>query len=174
MSKDPPSNLFASKQVSFWTRCARYAWHRQDFPLRAQYVYEQHFHGAKSWPLCCISPSPAPSAIALPHRKWLKRTHEVLNSWNSKNLKWWSHMFKFWYITQLSHKRKIHNSRASTVKLRVVLSQIWQTWNPEPRTWLGFQTEVCSKPNSDKWCDDVTKSSHFYPVPGKWSHFWKH
>jgi len=35
-------------------------------------MYDKHFHDAKSWPLCCISPSSAPSAIALLHRKWLR------------------------------------------------------------------------------------------------------
>jgi len=53
------------------TRCpprrdmCRYVRHSQDFPPRAQCMYEKHFHNAKSWPLCCISPAPAPSAIAL-------------------------------------------------------------------------------------------------------------
>ena len=59
----PPSNLFASNKVSSSTRCARYVRHSQDFPPRAQYMYEKHFHNAKSWPLCCISPAPAPSAL---------------------------------------------------------------------------------------------------------------
>jgi len=30
-----------------------------------------------AWPLCCICPATAPSAITIPHRNWLKRTHEV-------------------------------------------------------------------------------------------------
>ena len=59
-------------------RCARYVRYSQDFPPRAQYIYEKHFYYAKSRLLCCISPAPAPSTIALPHRKWLKRNHEVL------------------------------------------------------------------------------------------------
>ena len=107
----PPSNLFDSNKVSSSTRCARYVRHSQDFPPRAQYMYEKHFHNAKSWPLCCISPAPA--LIALLHREWLKRTHEVLNFRNSRNLKWWSHIFKFLYITQLSYKRKLYNPKAS-------------------------------------------------------------
>ena len=69
--------LFASK-VSSSTRCARCVRHSQDFPPRAQYMYEKHFHHAKSWPLCCINPTPSWSVIAIPHRKWLKRKHEVL------------------------------------------------------------------------------------------------
>ena len=34
--------------------------------------------------------------------------------------------------------------------------------NPEPWNWPGFETLFCSKPNPEKWCDDVTKSSHLY------------
>jgi hypothetical protein len=75
----PPSNLFASNKVSSSTRCAWYVRHSQDLLPRAQHMHKEHFHDAKSWPLCCISPAPAPSATALLHRKWLKRTHEVLN-----------------------------------------------------------------------------------------------
>jgi len=69
------------------TQCAWYVSHSQDFPPRAQYMYHDekpHFHHAKSWPLCCISSAPAPSTIALLHRKWLKRTHVVSNFWNSR------------------------------------------------------------------------------------------
>jgi len=101
----PPSNLFASNNVSSSTRCAWYVQHSQDFSPRAQYVYEKHFHDTASWPLCCISPAPAPSAIALLHCKWLKRTHEVLNLCNSRNLKSWSHIFKF-YILLNFHTNK--------------------------------------------------------------------
>ena len=86
-------------------------------PTRCQYMYKKHFHDAKSWPLCSISPAPAPSAIALLHRKWLKRTLEVLNFWISRNLKSWSHILKFLCITQLSYKRKLHNPRASAIKM---------------------------------------------------------
>jgi len=52
------------------TGCVR---HSQDFPPRTQYMYKKHFHDAKSWPLCCISPAPASSAIAPLHREWLKK-----------------------------------------------------------------------------------------------------
>ena len=40
------------------------------------------------------------------------------------NLKSWSHIFKFLYITQLSYKRKLHNSRASAINIyeRVVMA----------------------------------------------------
>ena len=72
-------------------------------------------HDAKSWPLCCISPEPASSALL--HSEWLKRTHEVLNFWNSRNLQWWSHIFKFLYITQFSYKRKLHNPKVSAINL---------------------------------------------------------
>jgi len=113
----PPSNLFTSNKMSSSTRCAWYVRHSQDFPPRVQYMYEKHFHDAKSWPLCCISPAPAPSAIAILHRKWLKKTHEVLNSWHSRNLKSRSHILIFLYITQLSYKPELHNSRASAIKL---------------------------------------------------------
>jgi len=114
----PPSNPFASNKVSSSTRCAWYVRHSQDFLPRAQYMYKKHFHDAKSWPPpCCISPAPVPSAIALLHRKWLKRTHGVLNFWISRNLKSWSHIFKFLYITQFSYKRKLHNPRASAIKV---------------------------------------------------------
>jgi len=58
--------------------------------------------------------------------------------------------------------------------VRVVPSRNWKTWNPEPRTWPGFETLLCSKTNPAKWCDDVTKSSHLYQVPGKKPHFWKY
>jgi len=98
------------------TRCAWYVRYSQDFLTRAQYMYKKHFHNAKSWPLCCISPAPAPSAITLLHRKWLKGTHEVLNFWDSRNLKSRSHIFKFLYIAQLSYKRKLHNPKASAIK----------------------------------------------------------
>ena len=37
-----------------------------------------------------------------------------------------------------------------------------------------FETHFCCKPNPEKWCDNVTKSSHLYQVPGKSSHFWKY
>ena len=80
----PPSNLFTSNKVSSSTRCALYVPHSQDFLPRAQNVYEKHFHDAKSWPLCCTGPAPTPFTIALLHRKWLKRTHEVLNFSNSR------------------------------------------------------------------------------------------
>ena len=95
--------------MSSSTRCAWSVRHSQDFPSRAQYMYEKHFHDANSWPLCCISPAPAPSAIAFLHEfcffqdKWLKRTHEALNFWNSRNLKSRSHIFKFIYITGPGH-----------------------------------------------------------------------
>jgi len=42
--------------------------------------------------------------------------------------------------------------------VRVVPSQNWKTWNPEPRTWPSFQTLFSFKLNPQKWCDDVTKS----------------
>ena len=60
--------------------------------------------------------------------------------------------------------------------LRVVPSRNWKTSNPEPRSWSGFETLFCFMPNpaAGKWCDDVTKSSHLYQVPGKSSHFWKY
>ena len=51
-------------------------------------------------------------------------------------------------------KKKGKNER----KVRVVPSRNWKTWNPEPRTWPGFETVFCSKTNPEKWCDDVTKS----------------
>jgi len=114
----PPSNMFTSNKVSSSTRCARCVRDSQDFLPRATYMYGKHFHDAKSWPLCCISPTPAPSTIALLHRQWLKRTHEVLNFWISRNLKSRSHIFKFFYITQLLYKRKIHNPRASAINLQ--------------------------------------------------------
>jgi len=47
------------------------------------------------------------------------------------------------------------------------------TQNPGPGQVLKL-TKVCSKPNPEKWCDDVTMSSHLYQVPGKSSHFWKY
>jgi len=75
----PPSNLLTSNKMSSSTRRAWYVRHSQDFPPRAHYMYEKHFHDTQPWPLCCISPAPVPSAIALLHHKWLKRTHEVLN-----------------------------------------------------------------------------------------------
>jgi len=99
-------------------------------PPRAQYMYEKRFHDAKSWPFCCISPAPAPSTIALLHRKWLKRSHKVLNFSNSRNLKSQSHIFEFPYITQLSYGRKVHQSRASAIKL---------SW-PQRRFGLGPDT----------------------------------
>jgi len=40
-----------------------------------------------------------------------------------------------------------------------VPSRNWKTWNPEPRTGPSFETVFCSKPNTEKWWDDVTKSS---------------
>jgi len=40
----------------------------------------------------------------------LEKTHEVLNFWISRNLKSWSHIFKFLFISQLSCKRNLHNS----------------------------------------------------------------
>jgi len=32
-------------------------------PGYSAYMYEKHFHDAKSWQLCCISPAPASSAM---------------------------------------------------------------------------------------------------------------
>ena len=60
-------------------------------------MYEKHFHDAKYWPLCCISPAPAPSAIALVHRKVVKKNPRSLDFWNSRNQKScsWSQIFKF-------------------------------------------------------------------------------
>jgi len=83
----PPSNMFASNKMSSLTQCAWYVPRSQDFLPRGQYTYEKYSHDAKSWPLCCISPAPAPSAIALLLCKWLKRTHEVLIFKNSGNVK---------------------------------------------------------------------------------------
>jgi len=61
------------------------------------------------------------------------------------------------------------------LQLWVVPSRNWKTWNPEPRTWQGSETLFCTKPNPEKWCDDVTKGSpHLYQVPGKSLHFWKY
>ena len=113
----PPSNLFTFNKMSSSTQRAWYVRHSQDFPPRAHYMYEKHFHDTKSWPLCCISPGPALSATALLHRKRLKRTHGDLNFWNSRNLKLWSHIIKFLYITQLSYKRMCHNYRASAINI---------------------------------------------------------
>jgi len=59
----PPSNLFDSNKVTISMWWTRYVRHSQDFPPRAQYMCEKHFHDAKSWPLCCISPAPVSSAI---------------------------------------------------------------------------------------------------------------
>jgi len=126
----PPSNLFDSNKVSSWTRCARYVRHSQDFAPRVQHTYVKHCHDAKSWPPCCISPAPAPSAIALLHRQWLKRTHEVLNFWISRNLKSRSHIFKFLYITQLSYKRKLQNPRSFAIKFCAQHEdEIFINWN---------------------------------------------
>ena len=69
----PPSNLFTSNKMSSSTRRTGCVRHSQDFPPRTQYMYKKHFHDAKSWPLCCISPAPASSAIAPLHREWLKK-----------------------------------------------------------------------------------------------------
>ena len=126
----PPSNLFTSNKVSSSTRCAWYVRHSQDFLPRAQHMYEKYFCDAKSWPLCCINlnPAPAPSAIALLHRKWLKRTHEVLNFWYSDIRNQRSHIFKLLYITKLSYKRKLHNSRASAIK-------VWRTITFQVLNW---------------------------------------
>ena len=101
----PPSSPFTSDKMSSSTRRAWHVQHRQDFQPWAQYMYEKHFHDAKSWPLCCISPAPAPSDIALLHRKCLKRTHEVLNFLNSRNLKSRSHIFNS-YILLNFHTNK--------------------------------------------------------------------
>ena len=60
-------------------RCARCVRHSQDFPPGAQHVYEKHLHDAKSWPICCTSPAPAPSAIALLHRKVIKKNPQSLD-----------------------------------------------------------------------------------------------
>jgi len=110
-------NLFTSNKVSSSTRCAWYVWHSQDFPPRALHMCERRFHDAKSWPLCCKSPAPAPSAIAFLHRKCLKRTYKALNFSNSRNLNSRTHIFEFLYIIQLSYKQKLHHSRASAIKV---------------------------------------------------------
>ena len=68
--------------MSSSTLCARCVQHSQDFPPRAQYMCEKHFNNAKSWPLCCISPTPVPSAITLLHRKRSKRTPRSLELLN--------------------------------------------------------------------------------------------
>ena len=64
----PPSNLFTSNKMSSSTRRTGYVRHSQDFPPRAQYMYEKHFHDAKSWPLCCISPAQKNSVINVAER----------------------------------------------------------------------------------------------------------
>jgi len=42
--------------------------------------------------------------------------------WNSRNLKWWPHIFNILYITHLSYKRKLHNPQASAIRMG-------KTWN---------------------------------------------
>jgi len=93
----PSSNPFNSNLQGVLLDAVRSMCAAQDFPPRAQYMYENSIHGAKSWPLCCISTTPVLSTITLLHHKWLKRTHEVLIIWISKNLKSWTHIFKFLY-----------------------------------------------------------------------------
>ena len=46
--------------------------------------------------------------------------------------------------------------------LGVVPSRNHESQHLEPRTWLGFQTQVYSNPNPEKWYNDMTKSSHLY------------
>jgi len=55
-------------------------------------MYEKHFHDSKSWLLCCISPAPAPSTIALLHREWFKKTTK---SWNSEFPEIWNRGHKY-------------------------------------------------------------------------------
>jgi len=56
--------------------------------------------------------------------------------------------------------------RSTNTNFASVPSRNWKTWNLEVRTWPGFQTQVCFKPNPEKRCHDVTKSSNLYQVPG--------
>ena len=63
-------------------------------------------------------------AFALLHRKWLKRSHEVLNFLTSRNLKSRSHLFKFLYITQFSYKHMFHNHGASAIKVGPLLFMV--------------------------------------------------
>jgi len=75
---------------------------------------------------------------------------------------------KIWHSLSMKHPFGCTIRLVFDKSIRVVLSRNWQTWNPEPslRTFSRFQTQVCSKPNPEIWCDDVTKSSHLYQVPG--------
>jgi len=54
LAVDPPSNMINSNKISSSTRCAWYVLQSQNFPPRAQYECEEHFHNVKSWKLCCI------------------------------------------------------------------------------------------------------------------------
>ena len=126
------------------TRCAWYVQHIQDFPPRAQFIYEKHFRDAKSWLLCCISPAPAPFTMARFHCKWLKRAHEVLKYWNSRIWNQRSHIFKFFYITQLSYKRKLHKSFRDQGGIGCTRTNLHNTNNlgPSGSSWNLYPSNV--------------------------------
>ena len=41
-------------------------------------------------------------------------------------------------------------NHCNALQHRVVPRRNWKTWNPEPRTWRGFESQVCYKPNPEK------------------------
>ena len=43
---------------------------------------------------------------------------------------------------------------------RVVPSRNWKTWNPEPRTWPGFETLFCSKPHPQYSTTQTQNDTH--------------
>jgi len=74
-------------------------------------------------------------------------THEVLNFWNSRNLKSLSHILKLLHFTQLWYKRKLHNSSA----IKSLFARF--SWKV---SYLFWST---SRDNSSPW--DLASSWHF-------------
>jgi len=115
--------------MSTSTQSTWYVPHSQDFQPPAQYMFEKHFHDARSWLLCCISPAPAPSAIALPHREDTKfRTPEIPEIWNG------GHTYSY-YSTFIQTKASQSKSFLDQHGVRWSSLVVWK-W-----CWLGYR--VC-------------------------------
>jgi len=101
------------QQVSSSTWCARCVWHSQDFLPRQ--VEHNMCMKSTSTMLNPGRSADKPTAIALLHRKVVKKNPRSHDFWNCRNLKSWSRIFKFLHITQRSCKQDLHSPRAAAI-----------------------------------------------------------
>ena len=111
-------------------------------PTKTSQIHYQHTNAFTSKQHSCVQGPLRECTPALLHHKWLKRTYEVLNFWNSRNLKSWSHLFKYLYITQLFYKRMFHNRLILRSDFPYQLRCSWRGWafvGPSNRFWTALR-----------------------------------